>query len=397
MSAKAAHRFVVLGVGAMGPVVVGDLASSSHVHQITIADLNEGRVKALAKKLAKKKVKARVVNVDDEKSLVKLLQGHHVVINCTPYRKNVAVMEAALRAGAHYLDLGGLYHETRRQLKLHTKFRKAGLLAILGIGGSPGITNVMTRYAAERLDRIKEIQIRVASVLPGEAGNPLSLPYSLATILEELTKPPVLYTKGRFANVEPLSGQERIVFPEPLGAVEAIYTLHSELATLPVSFREKGIREVSFKVAFPALFFQRLRLLIDLGFAGAESIEVNGTRIVPRDYLSQLVANLPRQEKPPASYGVLRVEVHGKKGRQHRKYELDLFRGPRPEYPDVNPTAITTGLPPSIVGQMMASGRIQARGVLPPEACVEPEPFFLELEKRGLKVTVRHEQPVEQS
>ena len=385
------HRFVVLGVGAMGSVAVKDLASSPHVRQVTIADLDERRVREFARKLGKKNVVARFADVDDPKGLVKLLRGHDAVINCTPYAKNVPVMEAALEAGVHYLDLGGLYHETRRQLKLHADYKRAELLAVLGMGGSPGITNVMSRQAVEHLDRVEEIKIRVASVLAGETVNPLAIPYSLATILDEFTKSPVVFTKGKLQEIEPLSGQQMIIFPEPVGAVEAVYTLHSELATLPTSYKSKGIREVSFKVAFPAAFFERLRLLIDLGFAEASPVDVKGIPIVPRDVLSQLTSQLSRDEKPPASYGVLRVEASGKKKGQRTRYTLDLFRSPRPEYPGVSPTAITTGLPPSIVAQMIVSGKMTVRGVLPPETCVEPELFFRELALRGLRITVRAE------
>jgi len=394
MSSKEVHRFVVLGVGAMGPVVVRDLVLSPHARWITIADLDESKVKACARQLRSKKIKARYANVDDPRGLVKLLQGHEVVINCTPYVKNVQVMESALKAGVHYLDLGGLYHETRRQLKLDGRFKKAGLLAVLGMGGSPGVTNVMARYAVERMDRVEEIQIRVASVLEGEPKNPLAVPYSLATILDELTKPAIVFTKGKFEEVQPLSGREMMSFPEPVGKVEAYYTLHSELATLPGSYKQKGVREVSFKVAFPAIFFECLRLLIDLGFAQAKPMEVNGVRVVPRDVLGQLASQLPRDEKPPASYGVLRVEAQGKKDNQPLRYTLDLFRSPRAEYPGVNPTALTTGLPSAIVAQMIAAGEITARGVLPPEACVQPEPFFAELAKRGFNINVRLEQPI---
>jgi saccharopine dehydrogenase-like NADP-dependent oxidoreductase len=388
MSSTKAQRFVVLGVGAMGPVVVRDLGASSPAHQITIADLDGARANALATQLPRKRFKARRVNVEDRRALVKLLRGHDVVINCTPYVKNVAVMEGALEAGVHYLDLGGLYHETRRQLQLDSRFRRAKLLAVLGMGGAPGITNVMARYAAERLERLEEIKIQVASVLKGEMTNAFVIPYSLATILDEFTKAPVVFSQGKVNEVEPLSGREVITFPEPVGTVEAVYALHSELATLPGSYKSKGLREVSFRVAFPAAFFERLRLLIALGFAQSEPVSINGIRLVPREFLSRLVARLPRDEKLLASYGVLRVEVHGRHQRQPIRYTLELLRSPRTAYPGASPTAITTALPAAIVAQMIASGKMEDRGVLPPELCVEPEPFFAELARRGLNVQV---------
>jgi len=386
-------RIVVLGgAGAMGRVAVRDLVESSQIRTVTVADLDESKAKELVKKLSSKKVTARFADVDNHKQLVELMEGHDVVINCTPYIKNLAVMQAALEAKVHYLDLGGLFHETRKQLKLHDAFKEAELLAILGMGGSPGITNVMARYAVDRLDKVEEIKVRVGSVAMGQSSHPLAVPYSLATLLDEFTKKPVVFTRGEFVEVEPLSGQETTVFPDPLGTTNLVYTLHSEIATFPISFKEKGLREASFKVAFPVKFFERLKFLIDIGLANTEP-KVSGTQIAPREFLSKLLAALPQDKKPGESYGVLRVEAIGEKDGRPTRYTLELLRRPRLEWGISDCVAITTGVPPSIVAQMIAREEIKARGVLPPEIAIDPERFFAALAGRGLFVTVTVQQP----
>ena len=179
-----------------------------------------------------------------------------MLVNSASYGLNLSAMEAALAAGCHYLDLGGLYHLTRRQLELHDRFRAAGLLAVLGIGASPGKTNVMARLAADRLDEVHELHVSAAASDPTPPEGGLAAPYAIETILDELTLPAVVVRGGEVHEVPALTpgGDER--FPEPIGDRRTVYTLHSELATFPTSF--PGLREASFRLSLaPALAYSR--------------------------------------------------------------------------------------------------------------------------------------------
>ena len=147
------RKFIVLGgCGAIGRVVVRDLFESHRHNRITVADFRPVQII--------RSPRVRTVFADARKPD---LRGHTVVINCTQHDFNLHVMRAALRAGIHYVDLGGLFLWTRRQLKLHRKFERAGLTAILGMGCAPGITNVMTRAAVERLGGAQSVKIRVGT------------------------------------------------------------------------------------------------------------------------------------------------------------------------------------------------------------------------------------------
>ena len=164
MTKEANRRFVVLGgVGAIGRVVVRDLFESHSPNQILIADFNETAARDYAGSFRSRRVTAAFADARKIKQLAKLFRGHAVVINCTQHDFNLNVMRAALAAKVHYLDLGGLFSWTRKQLKLDRKFRHARLTAILGMGCSPGITNVMTRAAVEELARVDSVRIRVGA------------------------------------------------------------------------------------------------------------------------------------------------------------------------------------------------------------------------------------------
>ncbi|MGH2996584.1 MAG: saccharopine dehydrogenase NADP-binding domain-containing protein, partial [Gaiellaceae bacterium] len=118
-------------------------------------------------------------------SVARAVEGCAVCVNCADYRLNIEVMRGAREAGAHYLDLGGLFHVTRRQLELHEEFRGAGLTAILGIGSAPGKTNLLARAAVERLDEEpRTLELWAVTRDPAAAGHPFPAPYSVRTLLD---------------------------------------------------------------------------------------------------------------------------------------------------------------------------------------------------------------------
>jgi lysine 6-dehydrogenase len=127
-------------------------------------------------------------------------------------------MEGALDAGCHYLDLGGVYHTTQRQLGLDDRFAGAGLTAVLGMGASPGKTNLLAAWAAEQLDEVHALHVAAAATDPTPPGHTgLSAPYALETILDELTLPPVVVRDGRAGEVAPLADGGDVEFPPPIG------------------------------------------------------------------------------------------------------------------------------------------------------------------------------------
>ena len=187
------------------------------------------------------------VDARDAGSLAHALDGASVCVNCADYRLNLDVMGACLTAGTHYVDLGGLFHVTRKQLELDAEFRDARLTAILGMGSAPGKTNLLARAAAERLGSPpKAMHIWAVTRDPAAADHPLPAPYSVRTLLDELQLAPMIVAGGQLQEVEPLSGSEEHDFPEPIGRAAGIYTLHSELATLPTAY--PTLEDASFRL-----------------------------------------------------------------------------------------------------------------------------------------------------
>jgi saccharopine dehydrogenase-like NADP-dependent oxidoreductase len=359
--------FIVLGgVGAIGRVVVRDLFESYPRNRILIADYNEAAARTYARSFRGHRVSAAFADAGKTKQLAKLFRGHTVVINCTQHNFNLKVVRAALAAKVHYVDLGGLFHWTRKQLKLDKPFKHKGLTAILGAGCAPGITNVMTRAAADGFDRVTSVRIRVGARDLNAKPADFFFPYSAQTIVEELNLKPWIFTRGRFREVKPRTGWERVDFSGPVGAQWVVLTRHSEIATIPLTFRSKGLRECDFKVGFDRKFVREVIKRLKDGWTVGD------------------FAKLPTPRRKPNDYEVSRVVVRGDK----KMVTMDCHAKANRRW-HASAGDIDTGCPPSIIAQMIATGLIAQRGVLPPEVAVPVEPFFRELRKRGMKIVVK--------
>jgi saccharopine dehydrogenase (NAD+, L-lysine-forming) len=264
----------VLGAGGIiAPAIVRDLAESPEVGELLLLDLDERRARAVAD--AHGGAKARVAAVDAREGLAGALDGVEVLVNSASYRVNLDAMRACLEAGCHYVDLGGLYWLTGRQLELSGDFEAAGLLAVLGMGSSPGKTNVMGVRA------LRELGARPARIDVLAAGRDLrpppgpSYPYAPRTLVDELTMAPVAVRDGRALELEPLQDGGEVDFPEPIGRAPTIYTLHSEVRTFPDSF---GCTECSFRLSLSPHVLERVRTLIG---AGEEEVEAAGRDASP--------------------------------------------------------------------------------------------------------------------
>ena len=379
------HIIVLGGAGAMGRIAVRTLTEYEDVGQVTIADYNEERAHEVASPLNSSKIQVKQIDVTDEERLCNLLRGADVVLNAVEYVFNLPVLKACIKERVHYTDLGGLFHMTRRLMNMSAEAEAAGITAILGMGGTPGITNIIARAAVDKLDRVESIKVQLGCSDNTPSSAPLVAPYSIRTILDEFTKEPQVFEDGAWYPQRPLSGEEEMVFPLPVGRATAIYSLHSECATFPVSFREKGVRHVSFKIAFPTDFMTKLKFLVDLGFGSAEPISVQGVKVSPREVLARLLDMAPVEDIEPQDCDVLRVVASGEADGQPIEITNQVIVLPYRRW-GISAGALDTGTPLAIAGRMLANGEITRHGAFGPEICIPVEPFFRELARYDMHV-----------
>jgi saccharopine dehydrogenase-like NADP-dependent oxidoreductase len=204
-----------------------------------------------------------------------------------------------------------------------------------------------------------------------------------------------------------MSEQEELDFPPPVGRVRVGHTLHSELATLPLHFADRGIQAVSFKVGFPADFMDKLALLTALGLADTTPVQLPSGRVVPRELLVHAItttATTPGPADAPDDSEAIWVRVRGRRAgpsgdpalapREGAPVErlAELVVRPHPGW-QAGAGQLDTGVPPSIVAQFLATKAIDRPGVLAPEDAVPPEPYLAELAARGMEVTMVTREP----
>jgi len=377
--------FVLGGYGEMGKISVLDLFETTK-DEIIVAGRDLEKAQEFAQSFKSSRIKAVQADASDIDDLAEKIKGCDVVLNCAQYYFNLNVMEACLKAGVNYLDLGGLFHTTLKQLKLHEKFKEKKLIGILGCGSTPGITNIMAGYGAKQFDKIEEIKIRFAGKDHTDYGDvPFVVPYSIQTIFDEFTLKPAVLENGKIKLVKPMYGKETYNFPKPIGKQACFSTLHSELATFPKSF---GLKNCSFKLSFPEDFVSKVKFLIDTGMASQEKIKFGEYEISPREFSVRLLNKfLPPQKIKVKDEEMVVVELIGKSKGKNKKLRVICHAKSNPRW-NVASGAIDTGIPPSIIAQMIAKCEIPEVGVLAPELCINPDMFFKELRKRGMRVFV---------
>ena len=341
-------RVAILGAGGtIAPAIVRDLAESDEVAEMLLVDLDRDKARTTADRHGGGKA-----------SLADGVAGADVVVNSAGYRINLAAMRSSLEAEAHYVDLGGLYWMTGKQLELDAEFRDAGLLAVLGMGSSPGKTNVMAAHAARTLgsETLESVHVSAGGRdLDPPDGE--SFPYALQTLVDELTMRPIVIRDGTPVEVEPMSPGGSVRFAEPIGEGETIHTIHSEMRTFPASF---GCREASFRLSLAPALLERLRAL-----AAASDSER---------------AEAAARALPPSANTVSSHVVEATAG--GRSARVTSLTPPHEEW-GLGGGIVSTAAPAAAAVRLLARGSIHARGALPPEQCIDPGALFPELERRG--------------
>ncbi len=357
--------------------------------------------------IRKKKAKQIAASINDDRLEACFVDGYNVdataeaisnydaVINSAQLFPHLfeKIMDACLKAGCHYNDLGGLFWTTRKLLERFGEFEAANLTAVLCMGSAPGITNVLGRYACDQLDQVESAHFWDAStdltdMQEIEAFLP---PYSIRTIMQEFTDKPVMYLDGEYQELSPCVGAAEMDFPEPIGRRTCIHTLHSEPATFVPAFEDKGIQNCTWRLGLPPEFDKKAQFLGLIGFGSTDPISVGSVEVVPREVLSSVLEKhiaekLSGIELVMEDVECLRAQVSGKADGKGIEYIVDCVAKPHSRWGGSRGD-LCTGTPPSITAQMQAKGIIEKPGVWGPEI-IDPELFFSQLAKREMQVTV---------
>jgi len=369
---------IVLGAaGTIGQVIVRDLVESGI--EVIAADIDFNRLEKLKKQLNVKNLEIYPLDIKNQNETKQLLEQGKVCINATNYMFNIDVMQIAAAAKVDLLDLGGLYTMTKEQLKLDAMMKEAGVLSITGMGSDPGISNVLSRYGVDMMDEAEEIHIRYGSTSSG-----VTFPFAIDTVLDEATKNAMVVRNGQLYEIPPLSEEEDTIFNEQIGIQKTFSILHSELATLPISF--PTVKEITYKDTWDLKTIEKIKLLDQLGLL--QNNQVNSIR---KKLVSLLRESI--NEKPEWGKDELLVEVKGYKNGKKASIKLELLCDYQEKW-GVNALAYVTSIPASIVAQMLLKGEITEKGVKPPEQCINPSKFLSYLTQKNITLLSTYSETV---
>ena len=365
-------KALVLGCGEMSQEAIRDLVGHGMFTHVVAACRHPAAAEAFLSALpdGATRLSARPIDVQDHEALVHLMREFDVVCNLAGpnYRNAVPVARAAIAAGRPLVDVSDDWEATLEILALHDEAVKAGITVVVGLGASPGVTNVLARYGADRLDRVEAVH--TAWIMRGsDPGGPALAEH----LLYSLPHRAFVFTEGRLCEVRPFAdGRETLDFPE-LGPVEVMHIGHPEPFTLS-RYIGKGIRYADDKATFlPTSVNELIVSLGKVARSGAPVCE-NG---IAHDAMTWAASRLHRTCKAMTDVpktAALRTEVRGE--RAGKRVRLIYAAAGR--------IGIGTGIPASIGAHLLAIGKLRRPGVYPPEACIDPEWFLQAVELRDI-------------
>lgn len=373
----------VLGAGLMGKEASRDLAESKAVTKIGLANISLEDALKVKEICASPKMEVFQVDATDPEALAGFMRDYDVIINALFYTFNEQVAKTAIEVGTHLVDLGGhIGSVTDKVLQLDEKARKKGLTIIPDLGVAPGMINILAGFGASKLDETTSIKMFVGGIpLRPEAPLGYKHVFSMEGVLDHYTDPSTVIRQGRLLEVASLSEPEMIYF-ENFGPLEAFHTAGGT-STLLQTF--SGVETLEYKTIRYVGHREKFQLLVDLNMTRRDqTVNLNGIEVSPRDVLLKVLepfVDLGDQD----DVVLLRVQVAGEKDGKAVTYSYDMSTY-RDRLKDITAMARATASTISIVAQMIASGQIEKRGVVPPEKIVPGKEYIEALEKRGIVI-----------
>lgn len=374
-------EILVLGYGNVGSIVAKDLAESMPSANVAIAGRHELKAKEVAATINRKNVTTIRLDADAYDGIVDAMKRFDLIVGTLPGDLGYRSIQAAIDAKVDMVDVS---YMPQNPLTLDERAIKAGVTVVPDCGVAPGLSNLLVGHALAKLGQVESIHIMVGG-LPKEPVPPLGyvLTWSPTDLIDEYTRKANIIQKGRVVEVEPLTGLEEIEFLG-VGKLEGFYTdgLRTLLHTIKdvENMWEKTLR-------YPG-HAHSIQLLKTLGFFSKDPIQVDKTRLTPRDVTVEVLKNkLLRPEMQDLL--AMKVEVSGTAKRERKRYVYHLLD----RYDQKNAItamARTTAYPASIVSQLVAKNMVTKKGLVPLENLGVRDDIFstimTELEKREVKI-----------
>ncbi|HOO45358.1 MAG TPA: saccharopine dehydrogenase NADP-binding domain-containing protein [Deltaproteobacteria bacterium] len=368
-----AQVIVLGGSGAVGSVAVKTLAAQDMFSSVIIGDMNMDRARSLIGEIKSDKVSAAYVDATDPGSITKAIDGSDIVLNCIgPFYLTVkTVLGAVIASRINYVDICDDVDVTLDILGMDEEAKKAGISALIGMGSSPGATNLLARLAHDTLlDETESIDI-----FHTHGGEAVEGEGVIAHRFHCMSIEIPMFLDGRLTYVnyfesDGIALRQTFDFPVVGSSIPLYPYPHPEQVTLP---RYLNVRSVTNKGSvLPNEYYNLTRDLCGLGLSGREPLEVKGSTVIPYDfavaYILRERERILKESGFKGPCGCCSVVAKGKKDGLYQEYRFHMASRSQA-------LGEGTGIPAAMGVILMNQGKITEKGVLPPEACVDPLEF----------------------
>ncbi len=377
-------NIAVVGAGLMGRAAVYDLAHNKDVEKIGLFDINLSLARRIARGYGGGKTLAKRLDAANTKLAQKEFVNYHAVISAVTYRYNPGLAKAAIRAGAHFVDMGGNNDVVAEEFKLHKKAKAAGVMMIPDCGLAPGMVSIIAAGDIGKFDKPESLHIRVGG-LPQKPRPPLDyqMVFSAEGLVNEMVEPVLAVRNGEKIMLDPMTEIETLTFTG-LGKFEA-FTTSGGISTLPKTYG-RILKNIDYKIIRYPGHCEKFKAMIGLGFSDDRKIEIDGVRVSPRSVFKTMLNKSLSFDEPDMV--LVQVITEGKVRGRKRRHVSEII-----DYYDRKSglTAMMrcTAFPVAIIAAMAAGGKIKATGVHPQESVVDPDLFERELAARKIRLVRR--------
>jgi lysine 6-dehydrogenase len=376
-------KMLVLGAGLQGSACAYDLLQDNAVSEVRLADLHVGHIAPFLAPYSGPRLIPTPLDVRNKDAVLAVMRGCDAVMCALPYYFNFEMSRLAIKAGAHFCDLGGNTEIVFQQRELDADAKAKNVTVVPDCGLAPGMVNIIAEHGIRQLDKTEIVRIYVGG-LPQNPEPPLNyqIVYSIEGVLDYYTTLSWVLRNGRRTQVKALSEVVPVKFGQGIGELEAFHTAGG-LSTMAFRYEDK-IPTMEYKTLRYPGHAAALEFIRELGLLDLEPVDVKGSRIVPRD---AFIASAAKKLTKPKGRDLvaLRVIVEGQKDGQPKKLEWELVD----RYDEKNGISAmmrTTGYSLSITGLMQARGEVKPNGVHTPDEAVPAQRYIEELAKRGVAI-----------
>ncbi len=387
-------KVLIIGAGGVGQVVVHKCAQHPSVFSdILLASRTKSKCDKIAAQIESRygrTIKTAKIDADDVPALVKLMKRFKpkMVINVALPYQDLTIMDACLEAGVHYLDTANYEpkdvakFEYSWQWAYQDRFKKAGLMAVLGCGFDPGVTNVFTAYALKHhFDEIHYLDIVDANA--GSHGKAFATNFNPEINIREITQNGRYFENGEWVEIPPHSIMKPLKYPEIAEPKNSYVIYHEELESLVKHI--PTLKRARFWMTFGDEYLTHLRVIQNIGMAGIEPIHFKGKKIVPLEFLKAVLPNPGDLGENYVGWTSIGCRIKGIKNGQEKSYYVYNNCSHKAAFEETGTQAVsyTTGVPAMIGAMMMLTGEWTGAGVWNIEQ-LNPDPFMAKLNAYGL-------------